>query len=120
LQQTRSKNVYFCPPLNAEIHTSEKSERIWRINHLSQATYPSEASATLIKRPRARIAVIRAIVEKLGGTLFELWGSFGEHEIVLIIDFSDTMSSVAIKMAAFAGGALRDGLITPLCSPEEG
>jgi uncharacterized protein with GYD domain len=89
-------------------------------SYLLQASYTSEALATLIKKPQDRTAVIRATVEKLGGSLVGLWGSFGEHEIVLIVDMPDTVSGVAFKMAAFAGGALRDGVITPLFPPDEG
>jgi uncharacterized protein with GYD domain len=89
-------------------------------SYLLQASYTSEALATLVKKPQERAAVIRATVEKLGGTLVGLWGSFGEHDVVLIIDMPDTVSAVAMKMAAFAGGALKSGVMTPLISPEEG
>jgi uncharacterized protein with GYD domain len=89
-------------------------------SYLLQASYTSEALATLVKKPQDRTAIVRATVEKLGGSLVGLWGSVGEHEIVLIIDMPDTVSATAFKMAAFAGGALRDGVMTPLFSPEEG
>jgi uncharacterized protein with GYD domain len=88
--------------------------------YLLQASYTSEALAALVKKPQERAAVIRATVEKLGGSLVGLWGSFGEHDIVLIIDMPDPVSAAAMKMAAFAGGALKSGTITPLFSPEEG
>jgi uncharacterized protein with GYD domain len=88
--------------------------------YLLQASYTSEALATLVKKPQERAAVIRATVEKLGGSLVGQWGSFGEHDIVLIIDMPDSVSAAAMKMAAFAGGALKSGVITPLFSPEEG
>src|ERR1700691_5869532 len=88
--------------------------------YLLQASYTSEALATLVKKPQERAAVIRATVGKLGGSLVGLWGSFGEHDIVLIIDMPDSVSAAAMKMAAFAGGALKSGVITPLFSPEEG
>jgi uncharacterized protein with GYD domain len=89
-------------------------------SYLLQANYTSEALATLVKKPQDRTAVIRATVEKLGGSLVGLWGSFGEYEIVLIIDMPDNVSAAAMKMAALAGGALKSGVITPLISPEEG
>jgi uncharacterized protein with GYD domain len=85
-----------------------------------QASYTSEALAALVKKPQERTAVIRATVEKLGGSVVGIWGSFGEHDIVLIIDMPNTVSAVAMKMAAFAGGALKSGVITPLISSEEG
>jgi uncharacterized protein with GYD domain len=88
--------------------------------YLIQASYTSEALATLVKKPQDRTAAIRATVQKLGGSLVGQWGSFGEHDVVLIVDMPDAVSAVAFKMAAFAGGALRGGVVTPLFSPEEG
>jgi uncharacterized protein with GYD domain len=89
-------------------------------SYMLQASYTSEALATLVKKPQERAAIIRATVQKLGGSVVGLWGSFGEHDIVLIIDMPDTVSAAAMKMAAFAGGALKSGVITPLISTEEG
>jgi uncharacterized protein with GYD domain len=88
--------------------------------YLVQASYTSEALATLVKKPQDRTGVIRATVAKLGGTVVGQWGSFGEHEVVLIVDMPDTVSAVAFKLAAFAGGALRGGIITPLFTTDEG
>jgi uncharacterized protein with GYD domain len=89
-------------------------------SYLVQASYTSEAIQTLVKKPQDRTPVIRATVEKLGGSVVGLWGSFGEHEIVLIIDMPDTVSAVAMKMAVSAGGALKSSMVTPLISAEEG
>jgi uncharacterized protein with GYD domain len=88
-------------------------------SYLVQASYTSEAIAALVKKPQDRTAVVRAAVEKLGGSVVGQWGSFGEHDIVLIVDMPDTVSALAFKLAAFAGGALKSGIVTPLISPEE-
>jgi uncharacterized protein with GYD domain len=88
--------------------------------YLVQASYTSEALATLVKKPQDRTGVIRATVEKLGGSVVGQWGCFGEFEIVLVVDMPDTVSALAFKFAAFAGGALKGGIITPLFTTEEG
>jgi uncharacterized protein with GYD domain len=89
-------------------------------SYLVQASYTSEAVAALVKKPQDRAAVIRGAVQKLGGSVVGQWGSFGEHDIVLVVDLPDTTSAVALKFAVFAGGARKSGIFTPLFSTEEG
>jgi uncharacterized protein with GYD domain len=89
-------------------------------SYMLQASYTSEATLTLVKNPQDRTPAIRATVEKLGGKLVGAWGSLGEHDVVLIIEMPDTVSAVAMKLAALAGGALKSGMITPLISTEDG
>ena len=87
--------------------------------YLVQASYTIEAIAALVKKPQDRAAVVRGAVEKLGGSVVGQWGSFGEHDIVLIVDMPDTISAVALKLAVLAGGALKSSVFTPLVSPED-
>jgi len=84
-------------------------------SYLVQASYTIEAIAALVKKPQDRTAVVRGAVEKLGGSVVGQWGSFGEHDIVLIVDMPDTISAVAV----LAGGALKSSVFTPLVSPED-
>jgi uncharacterized protein with GYD domain len=88
-------------------------------SYLVQASYTIEAIAALVKKPQDRTAVVRGAVEKLGGSVVGQWGSFGEHDIVLIVDMPDTISAVALKLAVLAGGALKSSVFTPLVSPED-
>jgi len=88
-------------------------------SYLIQAAYTSEAFLALVKKPQDRTPVIKAAVEKLGGSVIGQWGSFGEFDIVLIVDFPDTVSAVALKMAVLAGGALKSSVATPLISSDE-
>jgi len=88
-------------------------------SYLVQASYTIEAIAALVKKPQDRTAVIRGAVEKLGGSVGGQWGSFGEHDIVLIVDMPDTVSAVALKLAVLSGGALKSSVFTPLISTED-
>lgn len=89
-------------------------------SYLVQASYTTEALAALMKKPQNRTEIIRKAVEKLGGKLTGLWLSFGDQDVVLIIEMPDNISAAAMVLAACAGGSLKGSKTTPLLSVEEG
>lgn len=89
-------------------------------SYLVQTSYTSEALAALMKNPQDRTAVIRKAVENLGGKLTGSWMSFGDYDVVLIIDMPDNVSAAAMVLAACAGGSVRGTKTTPLVTLEEG
>jgi len=89
-------------------------------SYLVQASYTSEALAALMKNPQNRTEVIRKSVENLGGKLVGSWMSFGDQDVVLIIDMPDHVSAAAMVLAACAGGSVRGTKTTLLFSMEEG
>lgn len=88
--------------------------------YLYQGAYSSDALKTLIKKPTDRLQVIRKAVEELGGKVEGAWFSFGEYDIVLLLQMPDNSSAAALSLAAAAGGAIRSGRTTPLMTMEEG
>jgi uncharacterized protein with GYD domain len=46
--------------------------------------------------------------------------SFGEYDIILVVDMPDNVSAAAISIAAAAGGAVKAIKTTPLMTMEEG
>ena len=88
--------------------------------YLVQTSYTTEALAALMKKPQNRTDIIRKAVEKLGGKLVGTWLSFGEHDIVLIIDMPDNISAAAMVLAASAGGSVKGTKTTPLMTLEDG
>ena len=88
--------------------------------YMLQASYTSEAWATLVKNPQNRLEVIRSAIEKLGGGIEGSWLAFGEHDVVLICKLPDTLSAAAFSIAVAAGGALKSSKTTPLLTFEEG
>jgi len=88
--------------------------------YLVQTSYTSDALAALIKNPQNRTEVIRKSVENLGGKLVGSWMSFGDQDVVLIVDMPDHVSAAAMVMAAGAGGSVRGTRTTLLFSIEEG
>jgi uncharacterized protein with GYD domain len=89
-------------------------------NYLVQTSYTAEALAALMKNPQNRTDVIRKAVESLGGKLVGSWMSFGDHDVVLIIDMPDRVSAAAMVLAACAGGSVKGTKTTPLFTQEEG
>ena len=88
--------------------------------YMLQASYTSEAWATLVKKPQNRLEAIRGSIEKLGGSIEGSWLALGEHDIVLICKMPDTVSAAAFSIAAVAGGALKSAKTTSLLTFEEG
>lgn len=87
--------------------------------YLVQASYTTEAMASLIKNPQNRMEVVRKSVENLGGKLVGGWMSFGDYDVVLIAELPDPVSAAAIALAAAAGGSLRAIKTTPLLNSDE-
>jgi uncharacterized protein with GYD domain len=87
---------------------------------LIEAAYTSEAWAILVKNPQDRIQVVQATIEKLGGKIEKSWLSFGDYDIVVIVDLPDSVSAAAFAMAISAGGSCRTVKTTPLLTVQEG
>ena len=88
--------------------------------YLCQVGYTPEAWKKLLRKPVDRSKAIRPIIEKLGGSLEGVWFSFGDHDLVIIVEMPDNVSAAAFSLAAAAGGALRSLKTTPLMSISEG
>lgn len=88
-------------------------------SYLVQASYTSEAMASLIRNPQNRMEIVRKSVEGLGGKLVGGWMSFGDYDVVLIAELPDHVSAAAIAMAAAAGGSLKAIKTTALLNSDE-
>src|ERR1700758_933349 len=88
-------------------------------HYLQQVAYSQEGWAALVANPQNRIEAVRPAIEKLGGKIEAAWFSFGDYDIVVIINMPDNVSAAAIAMAFAAGGACRSVQTIPLISPEE-
>ncbi len=89
-------------------------------SYLVQASYSTDALRLLIKRPEDRTDVVRKAVEKLGGKLVGLWLSFGDQDVVAIIEMPNNVSAAGLALAIGAGGALKSTKTTPLLTIDEG
>jgi uncharacterized protein with GYD domain len=89
-------------------------------DYLLQLSYSAPAWAAMIKRPENRLKAVRKSVETLGGKINGFWLSFGDHDMVGILEMPDNVSAAAFAMAIAAGGACHHVKTTPLLSVDEG
>jgi uncharacterized protein with GYD domain len=74
----------------------------------------------MIKQPQDRAAAVRKAVEKLGGKVGPFWMTFGDYDLVGVLEMPDNASAAAFAIAVAAGGACKDVKTTPLLSMAEG
>ena len=89
-------------------------------HYLIQGAYTSEGWAAQVQNPQSRAEALRPVVERLGGTLGDTWLSFGDYDIVAIVEMPDNVSAAAFSIAAAAGGSVKAVRTTPLMSIDEG
>jgi uncharacterized protein with GYD domain len=84
--------------------------------YLVQVAYTPEAWATLMARPQDRIAAIRPVIEGLGGKVEAAYFTFGDYDLIAIMELPGNVEAAAFAIAASAGGAVRAFKTTPLLS----
>jgi uncharacterized protein with GYD domain len=87
--------------------------------YLIQVTYNTEGWKGLIAHPQDRIEAIKPAIEKLDGSMVAGWLSFGEYDVVGIIELPTNVSAAAFSMAVSAGGTIKAFKTTPLMSMDE-
>lgn len=88
--------------------------------YMYQATFKPEAWAAMIQKPSDFRERNRKLIEALNGRVIDGWFQYGEFDIMLILEFPDSVDMAAAAMAAFAGGAATAYKVTPLWSVDEG
>ena len=89
-------------------------------SYMLQVSYSAEAVAAMIKRPQNRGEAVRKPVEKLGGKISAFWLTFGDYDVVAIIEMPNNVSAAAFALAVAAGGSCKNVKTTPLLSAAEG
>jgi uncharacterized protein with GYD domain len=89
-------------------------------SYLLQVSYSADALSAFIKKPQDRTEVVTKVIEKLGGSLHGLWLSFGDHDLVAVLEMPDNTSAAAFALAIGAGGACKSVKTTPLLAVAEG
>jgi uncharacterized protein with GYD domain len=88
-------------------------------HYLQQVAYSIEGWKALVKKPQNRIEAVRPAIEKLGGKIESAWFTFGDYDVVLIVQMPSNVDASAIAMAFAAGGACKSVKTTPLLTVEE-
>ena len=87
--------------------------------YLIQASYTTDALATLAKNPQDRTPGVAALMEKLGGRLLHLYYALGDSDIVGIAELPDATAATAAAFAISSPGHIRNYKTTPLLTVEE-
>jgi uncharacterized protein with GYD domain len=88
--------------------------------YLYQLAYTSENWVAQMKDPQNRVEKVRGAVEQLGGKVVDAYYTFGEYDIIVILDMPDNAAAAAFAIAVAGGGAAKAARTTPLMSIEEG
>jgi uncharacterized protein with GYD domain len=87
--------------------------------YLITASYTSEGTkGLLVEGGSGRKKVIEKALQGLGGKLEAMYYAFGETDVILIADVPDSVSGLALSLAANASGSV-NVKTTPLITIEE-
>jgi uncharacterized protein with GYD domain len=82
--------------------------------YLQQVAYTIEGWNALVNKPQDRIEAVRPAVERLGGKIESAWFTFGDYDVVVIVQMPTNVDVTALAMAFAAGGACKSVKTTPL------
>ena len=87
--------------------------------YLFQASYTPAALKAMIDNPQDREAAARPLIESVGGKLHHLFFSFGNEDVVALIEAPDDGAMAAGALAVGASGAFSSGATTKLMTAKE-
>src|SRR5579862_5834516 len=79
-----------------------------------QVSYTPAAWAAMLQHPQDRSKAVQKSIEELGGKVVGFWMTFGESDILGIIEMPNNTAAAAFAMAVSAGGACKSVKTTPL------
>jgi uncharacterized protein with GYD domain len=86
---------------------------------LMKGSYTADGAKGLMKEGgTGRKAAVQKALEGLGGKLDSMYYAFGADDVIAICDVPDTISGLALSLAANASGAVRIST-TPLLTVED-
>ena len=87
--------------------------------YLIKGSYTAEGTKGLLKEGGSkRAAVVQKVIEGLGGKLEAFYFTFGDADVVAIMDLPDATASAAFSLTINATGAAHTST-TPLLTPQE-
>lgn len=87
---------------------------------LLQVAYTPEAWTAMVNDPQDRTKGIEGAIKNLGGKIERFFLSFGDYDIIGVVEMPDSVSAAAFSMAVAAGGACKTVHTTPLLTTAEG
>ena len=87
---------------------------------LFEVSYTAESWNTQVHAHANVIDRITPIVQKLGGSIDSVYYTFGDRDLVALVDFPTTEDAAAFSLAVAAGGAVKSFKTTPLLTVDQG
>ena len=72
-------------------------------SYMCQVSYATEAIRSMIAKPENRSEVIRKAVEGLGGKLTGTWLSFGDYDVVVILELPNNIAAASLAFGRSGG-----------------
>ncbi len=88
--------------------------------YMIQASYTSEAWASMVNNPQDRNEALIPVADALGGSVEGFWLAFGEYDAISIVQLPDDVSAATLSFAINAGGAVKSFKTTLLMTTKEG
>ena len=88
--------------------------------YMLQVAYTREAWAKQIKNPANVVSRVKPLAKALGGSIESTYYTFGDYDLVVIVQAPDNINAAAFSLVASAGGAVKAFKTTPLLTVEEG
>jgi uncharacterized protein with GYD domain len=77
-------------------------------SYLVQVSYTQSALSAMVQHPENRAEAIRKPIENLGGKAGPFWFSFGDYDIVGILEMPNNVSAAAFALAIGARRGLQE------------
>ena len=87
--------------------------------YMTQFSYTTAAWSALVKKPEDRSVPVKALMDKLGGRLLNLYYCFGDYDGLVIYEAPDDTTATAVILAATAGGHMKASKTTVLFTVED-
>jgi uncharacterized protein with GYD domain len=87
--------------------------------YLYQLAYSPEAVKALIANPSDREAAAKQMIEAVGGTLHNLFFSFGAYDVVCLIEAPDDKAMASGALAVASSGTVARAATTKLMTAQE-
>jgi len=87
--------------------------------YLFQGSYSSDGIKAMVGHPQDRAAAAGKMIEALGGKLHRFFFTWGNDDVVALIEMDDDKAMIAGSMLVGASGAMSAGRTTKLISVED-
>jgi uncharacterized protein with GYD domain len=87
--------------------------------YLVQASYTPAAAAAFVNNPQDRVAGVRALAQKMGGSLESMDYCLGDYDLVAVATLPDDLTAAAMALAVNSAGHIKSYKTTRLMSAEE-